>query len=173
MTQCKTWDPIPPNTGRMIHLLLHHRKHNTSRWWIKVVSRRQSCLFTQQLRKDGHESEGKGGTRWFRKDLECCRQGVQRHREVKKKKLVVGYLTLQLHALEILLEHKAQCTANSLRCCSIQMHPGCCMNYSIRTVGTQAWKTTTAAADLSSRCISLHQNLPFSPQHHCKCRFFV
>lgn len=85
MTQCKTRYPIPPNTGRMIHLLLHHRKHNTSRWWIKVVSKRQSCLFTQQLRKDGHESEGKGGTRWFRKDLECCRQGVQRHREVKKK----------------------------------------------------------------------------------------
>lgn len=159
-----------------------HRKDDTSvtplqkaqyiTLMIKVLSRRQSCLFTQQLRKDGHESEGKGGTRCFRKDLECCRQGVQRHREVKKKKLVVGYLTLQLHALEILLEHKAQCTANSLRCCSIQMHPGCCMNYSIRTVGTQAWKTTTAA-DLSSRCISLHQNLPFSSQHHCKCRFFV
>lgn len=40
----------------------------------------------QQLRKDGHESGGKGGTRWFGKDLECCRQRLQRNMEVKKKK---------------------------------------------------------------------------------------
>lgn len=80
-------------------------------------------------------------------------EGFERYieREGKQKKTtgewgddLAGYLTLQLHAQEILWNPKVGWwLANSLRKCNTQIRPGCFMNYSVSTVCTSFGKQKT------------------------------
>lgn len=107
MTQCKTWNPHPSEHWKDDASITPSQKAQ----YVKLMDK--SCFESVILSLYATVAEGwswkrrKGRNKVVREGFGVLQTKIAEEHGGKKKKIAGGgYLTLQLHALEILLEHK-------------------------------------------------------------------